>query len=346
MNELPLVSLVIPCRNEEKFISKCLENIILNDYSKEKLQVIVVDGMSDDGTRDIIKDFLDQNKFIILIDNPKRTTPAGLNIGIKKANGDYIIILGSHSKVDKNFIRNNILAITKNEADCVGGVVVTCPADDSVVSQSIAIALSHPFGVGNSYFRIGSTEPRYVDTVPFGCYKKEVFQRIGCFDEELVRNQDDEFNMRLVKRGGKILLRPEIVSNYFARNSLLKLWRMYFQYGYFKPLVLQKVGIVLTGRQLIPSVFIGVLISSGILSLLVASLSWMFFGPLLVYIFAEIVFSVPTAFRKGFKYLLVLPMAFVTLHLSYGLGYLKGVWDFLLLKKVKRKKIEDVPLTR
>lgn len=224
--------------------------------------------------------------------------------------------------------------------------MVTLPANDTILAQSIAFSLSHPFGVGNAYFRIGSKEPKYVDTVPFGCYKKEVFEKIGFFDEDLVRNQDDEFNLRLIKNGGKILLVPEIVSHYFARDSLGKLWKMYFQYGCFKPLVVKKVGAVLTGRQLMPSVFVGSLIFFGILSPIVKPFLWVLISVVSLYLFSNIIFSFSIAVKKGLKYFVALPIVFATLHFSYGIGYLKGILDFMILKKYTRKKIEDIPLSR
>lgn len=345
-NNLPFVSIIIPCRNEEKFIGKCLDSIIAQEYPKDKLEVLVVDGMSNDKTRDVLKVYADKYSFIKTLDNPQKVTPIAMNVGIKKAYGDYILILSSHSKIDKIFVKKNIENILKNGADCVGGVMITLPANDTILVQSIAFSLSHPFGVGNAYFRIGSKEPKYVDTVPFGCYKREVFQRMGLFDEDLARNQDDEFNLRLIKNGGKILLVPDIVSYYYARDSLRKLWKMYFQYGYFKPLVVKKVGAVLTGRQLMPGIFVGSLIVSGIFSPIVKPSLWFFLLIASIYTIFNVSVSCLVGFKKGLKYISVLPLIFATLHLSYGIGYLKGILDFMILKKYTRKKIKDIPLSR
>jgi len=195
-------------------------------------------------------------------------------------------------------------------------------------------------------FRIGVKEPTYVDTVPFGAYRKEVFDKIGLFDEELVRNQDDEFNLRLIKNGGKILLVPEIVSYYYARDSLSKLWKMYFQYGYFKVRVIQKIGAILTIRQVIPSLFVGFLILTGLMSFLTNYFLWLFGGILGLYLLANIVFSFHIALKNGLKLILALPSAYATLHFGYGLGFLKGIWDFMILRKHLKQKIKDVKLTR
>lgn len=234
------VSIIIPCRNEEKFIGKCLDSIIAQDYPIDNLEVLVVDGMSEDNTRKIVKNYIQKYSFVKLLENPQKIVPTALNIGIKNAKGDIFIIMGAHSIYEKDYIFKCVKYLHAYDVDNVGGIGITLPGDNTIIAKSIALALSHPFGVGNAYFRIGSKEPRYVDTVPFGCYKREVFDRIGLFDEDLVRNQDDEFNLRLIKNGGKILLGPDIISYYYARDSIHKLWKMYFQYGYFKPSVAKK----------------------------------------------------------------------------------------------------------
>jgi len=341
-----IVSIVIPCRNEESFINKCLDSIIANDYPKDKLEILVVDGMSEDGTREIVENYSKKYSFIKLLSNQKRIVPTALNIGIQNASGEIIIRMDAHNVYKNNYISKCVRYLNEYDADNVGGIWVTLPGKESLIAKAIAIALAHLFGVGDSYFRTGVKEPRYVDTVPFGCYKREVFGKIGLFDEELVRNQDDEFNLRLIRNGGKILLVPEIISYYYGRDSLAKLWKMYYQYGYFKPLVAQKVGAILTWRQLIPSVFVGSLILTGLLSFFSDYFLWLFLLIVVFYLSANLAFSISIAFKGGLKLLPVLPIAFVTLHFSYGLGYLKGIWDFMILKRHLRRKIADVPITR
>lgn len=343
---MPIVSIIIPSRNEEKFIGKCLESIIVNDYPKDKLEILVVDGMSNDWTREIVQEYADKYLWVKLIDNPKRIVPTAMNIGIKNASGNIIIRMDAHNVYDKSYISKCVKYLNDYNVDNVGGICITLPGDNTVIAESIALALSHPFGVGNAYYRIGLKEPKFVDTVPFGCYKKEVFEKSGLFDEDLIRNQDDEFNMRLIKNGGKILLVPEIVSYYYARDSISKLWKMYFQYGYFKPLVCQKVGAILTWRQLVPALFVGSLITSGVLSVFFKSFLIVSLFIIFSYLIANVSFSLSAAFKKGLKYLFTLPIVFATLHISYGVGYLKGIFDFMLLKKHERKKMADISLTR
>lgn len=236
--------------------------------------------------------------------------------------------------------------LNKYNVDNVGGIWITLPGSPNLIGKAIAFALSSPFGAGNAYYRIGTQKPKYVDTVPFGCYRREVFERIGFFDEDLVRNQDDEFNLRLIKNGGKILLAPDIVSYYYARDSLKKLWKMYFQYGYFKPLVAQKIGSILTWRQVIPVIFVSSLIISFVSSLIFKPFLWLSFLIFSLYLAISLFFSFHIAIKNDLRYLPLLLVVFFVLHASYGIGYLKGIWDFILFKKHRRKKNVDVPLTR
>ncbi len=336
----------MPCRNEKDYIAQCLDSIIMNDYPKDHLEVIVVDGSSNDGTQDKVKDYCQKYPFIKLMQNIKKIVSTALNIGIREANGQIIIRMDAHNIYDSKYISQCVYYLQTCEADNVGGIWITLPGRNSIMGESIALALSSSFGVGNAHYRIGASKPKYVDTVPFGCYRREVFDKIGFFDEELVRNQDDEFNSRLIKSGGKILLVPNIVSYYHARDSLLKLWKLYYQYGYFKPLVAMKLGKIMTIRQLIPAFFVIGLIISGMVALIMEQFLWPFLFMVLFYLFVDLVFSLSLAKQKGFKFLLALPIVFITLHFSYGFGYLKGILDFNIFKKHTRKTIGDVPLTR
>jgi glycosyltransferase involved in cell wall biosynthesis len=346
LSNLPKVSIVIPCRNEEKFIGKCLDSILANDYPKDRLEILVVDGMSEDGTRTTVQSYARKYAFTRLLDNPKKITPAALNIGIANATGEIIMRMDAHNTYPPHYISGLVGWLEKTQADNVGGVYITVPATQTFMAEAIALALSHPFGVGNAYFRIGVKEPRWVDTVPFGCYRREVFDRIGMFDEELVRNQDDEFNLRLLKRGGRILLVPSIVSYYYARDSLWKLWRMYYQYGYFKPLVARKVGGFLTIRQVIPAVFVLGLLLSGTFAPWTAYSGWALCALVFAYVVADLGSSICVGFQRGVRCAFAIPVVFPVLHLSYGLGFLKGVLDFLILGNKRRGDAAGIPITR
>jgi glycosyltransferase involved in cell wall biosynthesis len=238
----PAVSIIVPCRNEEAYIARCLDSILASDYPKDRLEVVVSEGRSSDRTREILLAYAAKNPEIILLDNPTGATPAGLNLAIRRASGDIIVRMDAHVLYPSDYVSRLVRGLEESGADNVGGVLETVPAENTPGARAIAIGLAHPFGVGNAHFRTGARVRREVDTVPFGCYRREVFDRIGLFDEELIRNQDDEFNFRLIRRGGRVLLLPDVLCRYFARRSLRHLAGMYYQYGYFKPLVARKVG--------------------------------------------------------------------------------------------------------
>ncbi len=337
MVTVPFVSVVVPCRNEEAYIASCLDSILANDYPADRVEILVADGMSDDRTREVLAHYAARHPAVILIDNPARSTPAALNAAIRVAAGNIIIRMDVHVTYPADYIRRLVAGLEETGADNVGGVIVTLPADDTPVAQAIALGLSHRFGVGNSYFRIGARERRSVDTVPFGCYRREVFQQIGLFDEELIRNQDDEFNFRLITRGGRILLLPDVVCRYFARASFRHLARMYYQYGYFKPLVARKVGRVMTVRQLMPALLLVTLVGAAALGLWLPAASVFGGGLLSAYGLFVLLCSAPAVRSHGFRCAFALMAVFPILHFSYGIGFLRGAFDHLVMKTVPRQ---------
>jgi glycosyltransferase involved in cell wall biosynthesis len=346
MSNLSLVSIIIPCRNEGKYIANCLDSIIANDYPKDKLEVLVVDGMSEERTRQIVKKYSEMHSFIKPLDNPKRVTPVAMNIGITNAKGDLLVMINSHSVIDKNFLKNSIECLERTDADAVGGMLNTINDEEGIIARAIPLAADSVFGAGGRRYRSRADEGFISDTLPYCVYRREVFDRIGLIDEELIRNQDEEFNYRLLKAGGKIYYLPSVKSYLHLRPTFWKLWRQHIQYGYFKPLVCQKVGTLFVWRQLIPATFVGSLILTGLLSFLNRYSLWMFFAILGLYLVANTAFSFHIALKNGLKLFFVLPVAYATLHFGYGLGFLKGIWDFMILKKHLRQKIKDVELTR
>jgi glycosyltransferase involved in cell wall biosynthesis len=342
---LPFVSVIIPCRNEEKFIGKCLESIIKFDYPRDRLEIIVADGMSTDATRHIVMEFKKRYEFIRFLENPQKIVSSALNLAIKTAIGEIIIRLDAHSYYQGDYISKCVGYLEKYKVENVGGQFKTVPGKDTLIANSIALAMSNPFGVGNAHYRLNLKNIRHVDTVPYGCFRRSIFDKVGFFDEDLVRNQDDEFNFRIIKNGGKILLAPDIVITYHARDTIGKLWRMYFQYGYFKVLAAKKLGAVNTWRQLAPAAFVLSMFLSAALSYALRD-SVFFLGLMILYLLANLGATLITAAREGWWHLFTLPPVFAAIHISYGLGYLKGIFDFIFLKKNKNKKIYDVPLTR
>jgi GT2 family glycosyltransferase len=283
---------------------------------------------------------------IKLLDNPRKITPAALNVGISQAKGDTIIIMHCHSRYPPNYISKLLAWQEKTGADNVGGVWRTLPGGDTPMAQAIALGTSHPFGVGNVPFRIGASEPRWVDSVPFGCYRREVFNEIGFFDEDHVRTEDDEFNLRLKKNGGRILMIPDLIVDYYARDSLPKLWRMYYQYGYFKALVARKLGWVLRWRHFFPSLFVFTLGVSFLLSWWFPMLGVLGLLVLSVYALADIYFAWNEGRGQDRAVSACLAFVFPTLHFSYGIGFLKGLLDFFVLGKKKVQDAGSVPLSR
>jgi len=341
------VSIVIPCRNEAKWISGCLESIARNDYPKNQLEVLVVDGMSDDGTGAIVASFAAAHPYVRLLENPRRTTPAAMNIGIAAAQGAVIMRMDAHSEYPANYISKLVYWLGQSGADDVGGLWMMHPPGATLTARAITLGVSHLFGVGNAHYRIGAAEPVWVDTVPFGCYRREVFDRIGPFDEELLRNQDIEFNLRLRKAGGSILLVPEVVSYYHPRDSLRKLWRTHFQNGYFNPLVIRKMGWHVTLRQLIPPLFVLVLLASGLLAPWSTWALILFTALVTAYAIPLVGFSLAGIFQHGLRCGLLLPLVFISLHFANGLGALKGTLDFVICRKrmtVARER--EIPITR
>src|SRR4030042_6063885 len=183
MSVLPFVSVIIPCLNEESFIGKCLGSIIDNNYPKDRLEILVIDGKSEDGTKAVLERYAHNYSFAKVFENPKKITPAALNIGIQNAKGEIIVRMDAHSSYEKDYISKCIKYLNEYNADNVGGMWITVPRNNSFVAKAIVSSLSHSFGVGNAYYRIGKAqEPRWVDTVPYGCYYKEVFKKVGLFD--------------------------------------------------------------------------------------------------------------------------------------------------------------------
>lgn len=338
--DLPFVSVIIPCRNETNHIENLLNSILEQDYPKEKYEVIVADGMSTDGTRDKIKNFIKNNNKFTLIDNPKKQVPPAMNKAIKASNGEVIIRLDVHSIYPKNYFSTLVKVLLETNADNVGAMWSTTPGAKTIIAKAIALAISHPFGVGDATYRlnISQTEPFEVDTVPFGCFRKSLFDRIGYYDEELSRNQDNEFNERILKNGGKIILIPTLKIKYFARENYLKLWKMFYQYGLYMPLVEKKTNKPTNIRRYIPSIFVLSLIIPLIVDLFKSQTRYLTYLSIALHSLASFFSALHISIKE--KNVLLLPfiwIAFIISHLSYGIGYLSG---FRLKESKKANKID------
>ena len=326
-----VVSIIVPCRNEGKFIRLCLDSIIANDYPHDCLEVLVVDGMSEDETHLIAEAYAKQFPFIWLLDNRKQITPAALNIGIRNAKGNVIVRIDAHARLKEDYISQCVRFLDRSGADNVGGIMVTLPREEDLIGKAIVSCLSHPFGVGNSYFRVHAREPKWVDTVFGGCYRREVFTRIGLFNEDLERGQDMEFNLRLKNAGGKILLVPDIVSYYHARSDLRSFWTHNWSNGVWAVLPFLYSPIMpVSWRHLVPLLFVISLIGSVVLGFLATPLMWLFLLIGGAYSAATLAASFHIAWRdRDPRFLLLMPLMFSTLHIGYGLGSLWGVLKLL-----------------
>jgi len=320
----PFVSVVIPAHNEESFIGPCLDSLLAQDYPVDIFEILAVDGMSKDNTRNEVEKRIKCRPTVRLLSNPNVYTSFGLNEGVRAARGEIVVILGAHSKVAQNFISENVETLARTGADCVGGLISTI--GHTLTAQAIAAAMSSVFGVGNAYFRYGTHE-KEVDTVAFGAYRRDVFNRIGLFDEQLLRNQDDEFNYRLRSRGGKIYFSPNIRSSYYSRITIRSLWDQYFNYGFWKVMVLVKHPTQIQLRHLIPSIFILTTLVSLLLCLFApfGSISCL---PLVAlggtYLFVSLLFSIWISIRKRLSAFLIIWGCFPVLHFSYGSGVILG----------------------
>jgi len=334
---LPFVSLVIPSYNEERFIGPLLDRLLSQDYPYDKLEILIADGRSSDKTRDIIRSYAEHCNFIRLLDNEKQYVPFALNLGIRAAKGELVIILGAHAEYPTDYVTKLVSASGSLKADLVGGLCIACPADQAVKSLAIAKALSCPFGVGFNTFRTGAASVKKVDTVAFGCYRRELFDKLGYFDESLIRNQDDEFSARIMRANGSIWLIPDIKVTYYTRSKVGEVIRMFYQYGLFKPLVSKKIGKSTSVRQLIPVSFLVFLAVSSLGFMFNRYFGFFLAGGLGLYLLTDLYFTLRlTAASSKRTIFLYLPWLFFMIHFSYGWGYLVGIFRFLVFNQEKR----------
>jgi len=322
----PFVSILIPIRNEADYIQCCLDAVLNQDYPPERVEILVADGISDDGTAEILKAYQEDFPRIVIFDNPHRIVAIGLNMLTEHAKGEILVRVDGHCVIAPDYVSSCVEHLQEKGVDGVGGPMHSIGEDH--ISQVIALAMSAKFGVGGSSFRTETGQTKLADTVPFPAYTREIIQKVGPYDEELVRDQDDEYNYRIRKAGGKILLAADVSSTYYSRGSLGKLWRQYYQYGFYKVRVLQKHPGQMSPRQFVPLGFVLGLILTVLLSL-ITPWGWIALAGLVgIYTLANLSASFLIAKREGWRFLPLLPLAFATIHLSYGLGFLVGLFKF------------------
>lgn len=344
----PFLSVILPIRNEGEVIARTLDAVLAQDYPAELLEVLVADGRSDDETREIISEYSRRDARVKLVDNPEKIMAAGFNAALKEARGDAIVMLGGHTQIAPGFLREGARVLAEGRADCVGGPIETVAQTPE--ARAIALAMSSRFGVGGVAFRTGADEESYVDTVAFGAYTRDIIERAGPLDAELVRNQDDEYNYRLRKLGARILLTPKIRARYSSRATLRALWKQYFGYGFWKVRVTQKHPRQMKPRHFAPPLFAALWVAMIALAPFSKKMRRVLAGFALLYS-AAIVAASAVALRAAreedaqakpaavfadetpappinAKTALHLPPAFAILHFSYGLGFLVGLIKF------------------
>ena len=330
-NTRPKVSIILPCLNEADYIEDCMRSILAQVRPEGGMECIVADGMSDDGTREILEQFSCQDSRIRIIENRGKSIPAGLNAAIREARGDIVIRMDAHTEYAPDYIVRCVAILQSVDADNIGGPART--RADSYFQKANALAYHSAFSVGGAKFHNPEYEG-YVDTVAYGCWRRETLLRLGLFDTELLRNEDDELNLRLLRAGGKIWQSPEIRSWYSPRSSASALFRQYMQYGYWKVRVIQKHRLPASIRHLVPGGFVGILLALSFLSLFFSRAQLALAGLLGLYLCVNFSASLFTCFRpKSWKYLPIMPPVFAAYHFGYGWGFLRGAIDFLLLKK-------------
>lgn len=328
---MPFVTVVIPCRNEEARIAQCLDTIIANDYPRDRLEILVVDGMSEDGTREVVADYVRRYNFVRLVDNPGKGIPEAMNTGIRNAQGDTIIKMDAHSTYQPTHIRLCVECQDKYGAENVGGVGRMSAGSGSATARAIVLGMGHRFGSGNARAKVGVDKPTWSDSVLFGCFKKDLFSRIGLFDERLKSSSDMDMNMRIRAAGGRILLVPEIVVNYYADSTLKKFVKHNFADGVWATYVLKFGSKGWSWRHWVPLGFLLSLLLSFALAPFLRPFLWSGLGILALYLATSLFVSLQIAIRaKDSLQLFLLPCVFAVRHFVHGAGALFGIFLILI----------------
>jgi len=328
---MPNVSVIVPCYNEERTIGDLLAGLYSQSYPLSDFEVVISDGISEDKTREVIRSFSEnhQELAIRVIDNIKQNIPSAINAGIKAARGSVIVRLDAHSTPASDYLSLCVEALNAGIADNVGGMWEIKPGGEGTIARSIAVAASHPLGVGDARYRY-SDRSAFVDTVPFGSFYKSLVDKIGYFDESLLTNEDYEFNTRIRKAGGKIWFDPKIRSTYYARPSLSELAKQYWRYGYWKARMLRSYPGTLRWRQLLPPLFLVSLFITAALSLVSNYALIVLVAQLSIYVSLLLIVGLYQAVKHrlpGMGY--GVPVSIATMHFSWGSAFLWSVVKML-----------------
>jgi succinoglycan biosynthesis protein ExoA len=326
-NRAATVSVIIPCYNEELFIVKVLRNLV-EQYPSEHYEIIVVDGMSTDATRSLITEFSREypEVKIRIIDNPARNIPAALNLGIRAAMGDIIVRMDAHSVPSTNYVRRCVELLLQDQAAVVGMPWQIKPGDASNIARAIALAVAHPFGIGNVRYRLSNRSAEFVDTVPFGAFKKKLWKELEGFNESLLTNEDYDFNYRVRKRGGRVLLDTLAYSDYFARSTVRGLAAQYYRYGSWKAQMLKLNPGSVRLRHLVAPAFMVYLLSSVMIGTLSPQGLWIILPILGLYFGLSFFFALSLARKaRAWKLTVLIPIVFFVIHCAWGTSFLLGL---------------------
>ena len=322
--QMPFISVILPVRNEERFITACVASIFAQDYPQEQMEVIFVDGCSEDRTVELLHEMQKVHPQIVVLHNPNRTVPYAMNIGIEKSRGEVIVRLDAHAEYPPDYIRLSVETLLTRECDNAGGVFET--RGRGFMGEAIAEMLKTPLGVGNATYRL-TQEDGYVDTVPFGCFRRELFERIGGFDERMTRNQDNELNFRIRKNGGKIYLNHNIRVLYYCRDTMRGIMKMGYMNGKWNVITMTLVPGSMGVRHFVPLAFV---LSTIVLLLLTLATRSLLFGGLLAlewgaYLLLDVFYAYTIAKEKGWRFLPVEIVLYPAFHFAYGFGSLCGI---------------------
>jgi succinoglycan biosynthesis protein ExoA len=327
MDACPFVSIIMPLRNEAAFLSRSLGSVLAQDYPHARLEVLVADGMSTDETRgEIGRLAANSDIAVTVVENARRIVSTGLNALLRRARGEIVIRVDGHCEIASDYVSFCVRHLERGEAEGVGGALET--VGETPVARVIARAMSSGFGVGGSPFRTRKGWTGLVDTVAFPAYTHAAIEVAGPYDEELVRNQDDEYNYRLRSRGARILVASDVKARYYSRSSLRSLFRQYFQYGLWKVRVLQKHPRQMRPRQFVPPAFVACVLVGALAAPMAAWARFGFIGVVGAYTLANLAASAWTGRAGPFPEVFLLPFVFAMLHFSYGVGFLTGLVRF------------------
>jgi len=330
--EKPMVSIIIPVRNEEQYLQMCLDSIQAQTYDHSRIEVLIVDGNSEDGTEEIARQFQQESDLTVrILKNTAGNTPCGLNMGYRNARGDYLLHFIGHASMPPEFIAKDVEYLTQTSADAVGGLVISTCIEGKTIPKGIGYALNSPFGLGGVTARTG-TKPGYIDNPSFGCYRRDLFDRFGYIDERLTRNQDYEYNQRITSYGAKIYFTPEIKSYYYNRPTYKSLWREYFNAAKWRTFMIGRFVRAVMMRHLVPPAFVLTILALGVLSF---TTNWAVY-PLAVltglYLLFALVSTVDLGMKKGLKYMPSALLSYFVIHVAYGLGFIWGFIWFVILR--------------